>query len=158
MPVIKLHTFVQAPKQRVFDLARSIDLHKISTAHTEEEAIAGTTSGLIGWNETVTWKAKHLGKYRLLTTKITELKPHGFFADEMVSGDFKSFRHEHLFEEQEGGTLMTDVFDYTSPYGILGKLADLIFLKSYMKRLLLRRNEVIKDFAETGRWKDVLQG
>jgi len=156
MPVITLQTLIKAPKQRVFDLSLSIDLHKISTAHTGEEAIAGTTSGLIGLHETVTWKAKHLGKTRMLTTKITAMKPPGFFADEMVSGDFKSFRHEHLFEHHEEGTIMIDVFTYQSPYGLFGKLADRLFLKNYMRRLLRGRNEVIKKFAESERWMEVL--
>lgn len=48
MPVVRITTKVNAPIQVVFDLSRSIDLHKISTAHTNEEAIAGKTSGLIG--------------------------------------------------------------------------------------------------------------
>lgn len=141
---------------RVFDLSLSIDLHRISTAHTLEEAVAGTTTGLIGLHETVTWKAKHFGKFRLLTTQITEMHRPLFFADEMVWGDFKAFRHEHRFEKAREGTLMTDRFDYTSPYGLIGRLADFLFLKAYMKRLLLVRNETIRDFAENGRWREVL--
>jgi len=39
----------------VFDLIRNIDFHKISTKKSNEEAIAGKTSGLIALNETVTW-------------------------------------------------------------------------------------------------------
>lgn len=51
MPVIILHTQINAPIERCFDLSRSIDLHKISTAHTKEEAINGVTSGLINLDE-----------------------------------------------------------------------------------------------------------
>jgi hypothetical protein len=47
MTKIYLETFVNAPIERVFDLARSIDLHKLSTKGTKEEAIAGKTTGLI---------------------------------------------------------------------------------------------------------------
>lgn len=79
MPAIRITTKVNAPIQVVFDLSRSIDLHKISTAHTNEEAIAGKTSGLIGLGESVTWKAKHLGKTRLLTSKITVFERPYFF-------------------------------------------------------------------------------
>ncbi len=55
MPIIKLETFINAPKDIVFDLARSIDLHLISTEQTSEKAIAGKTSGLIEIDESVTW-------------------------------------------------------------------------------------------------------
>ncbi|MES1224732.1 MAG: cell division protein, partial [Bacteroidota bacterium] len=52
MPSIHLTTFIAAPVERVFDLSRSITLHKISASHTDEKAIAGITSGLINVNET----------------------------------------------------------------------------------------------------------
>jgi len=157
MPVIKIDTFVNAPVARVFDLSRSIDLHKISTADTNEEAIAGVTTGLIGMNEWVTWKAKHFGIYQTLTSKITAFDKPKYFVDEMTEGAFKRFRHEHIFTEEDSGTIMTDVFDYTSPMGILGSIADQIFLKSYMTRLLEKRNAIVKEFAETDRWRDVLR-
>lgn len=139
---------INAPIAVVFDLSRSIDLHKISTAHTNEEAVAGKISGLIGMDETVTWRAKHFGITQLLTSKITAFTTPFYFVDEMVSGAFKSFKHEHILKEQDGLTVMTDVFNYQSPYGILGRLADVLFLERYMKGLLLKRNLTIKEYAE----------
>jgi hypothetical protein len=44
--------------------------------------------------------------------------------------------------------LMRDVFDYDSPFGLLGKVADYIFLKGYMTTLLKGRNKLIKEAAE----------
>ncbi len=156
MPSIKLTTHIYAPKHIVFDLSRSIDLHKISTAQSNETAIAGVTTGLIGLNESVTWRAKHFGIYQKLSSKITEFEYPRFFVDEMVRGAFKNFRHEHRFEDAENGTLMTDIFDYQSPLGILGRLADKLFLKKYMTDLLAERNLIVKNFAETDKWKTVL--
>ncbi|MEQ8244635.1 SRPBCC family protein [Fulvivirga sp.] len=120
MPVITLETRIKAPIELCFDLSRSIDLHKVSTAHTNEEAIAGVTSGLIGLNEFVTWKAKHLGITQTLTTKITEFQYPTSFTDEMEKGAFKSFKHEHIFNKEDNYTLMIDQFDYQSPLGLLG--------------------------------------
>lgn len=148
MPIIKISLFIKAPIQVCFDLSRSIDIHMESTSHTNERAVKGRTSGLIELGETVTWEATHFGIRQQLTTIITEFDPPNKFVDEMVSGAFKRFRHEHTFEIQDGGTLMTDKFDYTSPFGPLGMLADVMFLRSYMERLLLRRNEYIKNNAE----------
>jgi ligand-binding SRPBCC domain-containing protein len=157
MPKIKLKTEIKARKEIVFDLSRSIDLHKISTEHTNEEAVDGKTSGLIGDGEWVTWRAKHFGLYQKLTSKITEYKRSDSFTDEMVKGAFKCFRHEHHFKEMEDGTLMTDYFNYESPFGFLGKFADILFLKAYMIRLLEKRNLTIKEFAESDKWKEVLK-
>lgn len=150
MPKIIIHTQIHAEREKVFDLARSIDLHQVSAQHTNEKAIAGRTSGLIELNETVTWRAKHLGFYQELTVKITAFDWPNYFVDEMVQGAFKSFVHTHQFEETPQGTLMTDIFDYQSPLGILGKVADVLFLKRYMSKFLIKRNEVIKLYAEGG--------
>lgn len=148
MGYIKLETFIKADQKTVFDLARSIDLHQVSTAHTNERAVAGKTSGLIELNESVTWEAKHFGIIQRLSSKIIVMKYPDYFIDEMVFGAFKSFKHQHIFESKGGETIMTDIFDYVSPYGILGKLADLLFLKRYMTDLLVQRNNVIKEYAE----------
>lgn len=93
-------------------------MHKISTEQTNEKVIAGKTSGLIGMSESVTWRAKHLGIYQNLTSKITEFDRPNYFADEMQKGVFKEFKHEHHFSELNGGTLMIDIFVYKSPLGI----------------------------------------
>ncbi|MEL0650899.1 SRPBCC family protein [Algibacter sp. TI.3.09] len=156
MPKIKLQTKIKATRNIVFDLSRSIDLHKISTEHTNEEAIAGKTSGLIGMDESVTWRAKHFGIYQNLTSKITEYNRPKNFTDQMVKGAFKEFKHEHHFEELNDETLMTDLFYYKSPFGMLGKIADKLFLKKYMIELLTERNRIVKQFAESERWKEII--
>ena len=156
MPRIKLQTHIQAPRERVFNLSRSIDLHRFSMSHTAEEAVAGKTSGLIGPGEWVTWRARHFGIYQRLTSRITEFEPPRYFTDEMVRGAFKQFKHEHRFKEAPEGTLMTDIFDYESPLGPLGRLVDRLFLKRYMTVLLEKRNKVIKAFAESEKWREVL--
>jgi ligand-binding SRPBCC domain-containing protein len=156
MPTIILRTQIDANQQLVFDLARSIDLHKISTEKTNEEAIAGITSGLIELNETVTWRARHFGVYQTLTSKITEFDAPNYFVDEMVKGAFKSFRHEHIFKTENGKTIMDDIFDFEVPFGVLGSLVGVIILKPYLKKFLLERNQVIKSFAETEKYNTIL--
>jgi len=156
MPTIHLTTFVAAPAERVFDLSRSIDLHRKSMAHTTEEAVAGTTSGLIGLDETVTWKAKHLWKTRILKSRITTMKRPLSFTDEMVDGDFKSLRHEHHFKAIDNGTLLIDLFEFETPYGQLGRLVNQLFLTRYLRNLLELRNSAIKEYAESEKWKFIL--
>ena len=156
MPLIRIETIINASVEICFDLSRSIDLHKLSTAQTNEKAIAGVTSGLIGMNETVAWKARHFGINQKLTTVITEFEKPNFFVDEMKKGAFKRFCHMHKFIPMDSHTKMIDEFDYDSPFGIVGRIFDRIVLKDYMENLLHKRNSVIKDFAETEKWKTVL--
>ncbi len=144
MPKIILRTDIYAPIEKVFDLSRSIDFHQTSMSHTNEKAIAGRTTGLIELGETVTWRARHFGLYLTLTSRITAMDPPHSFVDEQVKGPFASFSHQHLFEEVYGGTHLQDVFEYRSPLGCLGRLADTLFLKGYMENLLRRRNDALK--------------
>jgi len=153
---IHITTFIAAPIKRVFDLSRSINLHKISTSKTGEEAIAGTISGLINKDEEVTWKAKHLFKTRIFTSKITDMQMPDFFCDEMIKGDFKRFKHEHFFKTVSNGTIMIDKLDFESPYGSIGRMVNKYFLKKYLENFLTERNKVIKNYAETEKWKAIL--
>jgi ligand-binding SRPBCC domain-containing protein len=152
MPTIELITEINAPVETVFNLSRSIDLHMESTKQTGERAIAGRTSGLIGLNENVTWRAKHFGIWQNLTAKITVFDFPYLFVDEMVSGAFKSFTHEHHFTAvDDNHTIMRDVFVFESPLGLLGKLINKLVLKKYMTEFLTERNSVIKAAAETSK-------
>lgn len=156
MPKIHLTTFIAAPLERVFDLSRSISLHKISMEHTGEEAIAGITSGLVKLDDTVTWKGKHLMKTRLFTSKITEMQPYEKFTDKMTKGDFKSFEHQHFFKPIDNGTIVIDIINYDTPYGWFGKFVNKIYLQGYIERLINHRNEVIKKYAESDKWHALL--
>jgi ligand-binding SRPBCC domain-containing protein len=158
MPKIELQTEINSTIEICFDLSRSIDLHKISTAKTNEEAIEGTTTGLINLNETVTWQATHFGIRQKLTSKITAFEKPYYFRDEQIKGAFQSFYHEHKFEQLENKILMTDIFEYQSPFGIIGKIFNKFILTNYLRNLLINRNNVIKEFAETDKWKLVLHG
>lgn len=154
--MIIVKTRINAPVLRCFELSTSIDLHMISASKTREKAIDGTTAGLIKQGETVTWKAKHFGIWHRMKVRITDYqKPHTF-TDEMEEGPFKFMKHRHEFEQVEDYTIMTDIFDFKSPYGLLGSIIDTLFLNKYMKEFLLERNRVVKNFAETEKWKQVL--
>ena len=156
MPTIHLTSFIHAPQDRVFDLNRNISLHKISMEHVGEVAIGGITSGLINKDDTVTWKGKHLFKTRVFTSKITEMKPFEMFTDKMIKGDFKFFEHQHFFKQAENGTIVIDIIKYETPYGWIGELVNKFYLNSYILRLIEDRNKVIKQYAETEKWRALL--
>jgi ligand-binding SRPBCC domain-containing protein len=128
MPAIHVETFVAAPPEQCFDLARNVELHQDSTSATQERAVAGVTSGLLELNDEVTWEAIHLGMRQRLTARITRFERPHLFEDVLVQGAFHSFTHVHEFRAVKGGTLMVDDFRYTSPLGVFGAIADKLFL------------------------------
>ncbi len=148
MPEIELKTLIDAPPKVCFDLSLDIDLHMKSMKQSNEKAVGGRVSGQIKLGETVVWKAKHFGFNFTMTIKIIDLASPLHFTDEMINGPFKYLRHQHFFEEVPNGTRMIDCFDFQSPLGFLGRIADKVFLEKYMKALLAKRNSLIKDTAE----------
>jgi ligand-binding SRPBCC domain-containing protein len=153
MPKIELKTEINAPIERVFDLARCIDLHTESMSKYREKAVDGITRGLMNLGETVTWEAVHFGIRQRLAAKITKFDRPLHFRDEMVSGAFKNFTHDHFFAPAGSVTVMRDIFDYRSPFGVFGKITDVLFLEGYMTRVLSERNELIKKVAEGKDWQ-----
>lgn len=159
MVVIEVRTNIDAPVERVFDLARSIDFHSRSLAHTDEKAVAGRTSGLIELGETVTWRARHFGVRQHLTARITAFDRPNFFQDTMVRGAFAWMQHDHEFVPAPGGgTVMRDELRFAAPLGILGRIAEELVLRRYMTRFLQVRNAELKRIAESDAWREFLPG
>jgi ligand-binding SRPBCC domain-containing protein len=148
---IELTTVISAPRERCFDLARSIDLHLQSASATGETAVAGRTSGLIEMGEEVTWRARHFGVWQHFTSRITAYDRPGHFRDSMTRGAFRSFEHDHFFTEMpDGRTQMRDVMVFHAPLGPLGRLVEKLVLIRYLARFLADRNQVIQQAAESG--------
>ena len=157
MAVIHLETVIVAPQERVFDLARSIDAHQDSTEGTSERAVAGVISGLLGPEEEVTWEARHLGITQRLRVKMTQFDRPRHFQDVMLKGAFSRMQHDHSFESRGEKTVMIDRFEFHSPFGLLGRIVDRLFLTGYMRRFIVRRNAVLKQTAESDAWRKYLK-
>ena len=70
-------TIINAPIQRCFDLARSVEVHLVANIHSGEQALAigGITSGLPELSQRVIWRAKHFGIWQNLTSEYTAMQP-----------------------------------------------------------------------------------
>lgn len=148
MPLIRLETFVRAPAEVCFDLARNIDLHSRAPGPLKHRAVGGVTRGLIGPGEEVTWEATLLGVRLRMTSKVVAFERPREFTDEMRRGPFARWRHTHRFEPAEGGTLMRDYAEFASPLGPLGRAVDALLLEAFMRRLLVAQNGFLRDAAE----------
>ncbi|MFZ9387803.1 MAG: SRPBCC family protein [Chitinophagaceae bacterium] len=156
MPTIHLTHFIAAPSELVFDLSRHVGLHKEAMSPFREDAVAGTRFGLLEKNETVTWKARHLFRERLLRVKVTEMKKPEMFTDEQLQGDFRMLKHEHYFKPCDNGTIMINLLHFEIPYGIMGRWFNSLYLTRYLKNLLEKRVRTIKSYAESGRGEKML--
>ena len=144
---------IRAPVERCFDLARSVEVHLAGNIHSGEAAVAtaGVSSGLIGMGQHVTWRAKHFGVWQNLTSEITAMHRPTYFQDTMIQGAFRFMKHDHFFRPlAPDETEMNDVFCFASPLSVLGRIAEIAFLRRYMQALLRERNAVLKKIAESG--------
>lgn len=148
MPQIIEKTEIESDIETCFNLARDVDFYKQSLKHKNEIPIMGKISGLVEEGDTITWETNHLGFVQHLTLKISGLKKPYVFTDEMTDGSFKSYRHDHIFEKRNGKTVMIDKLHFTSKFGILGKIVDILILKRHIRSVMITRNEILKQRAE----------
>ena len=148
MTTIKITTNYFAPIETIFNTNRNIDIHQQSASKTKEIAIAGITSGLINKKETVTWKGKHFGVYLTHQSLISEMIFPTYFVDEQLKGKFKSFKHQHFFEQKENYVEVTDILEYETPFRIFGQLFDKLLSKKHLTNFIIHRNTVLKNLAE----------
>jgi ligand-binding SRPBCC domain-containing protein len=144
-----VETWISAGRERVFDLARDVDAHVRTSQSTDERAVApGRTTGLLDLGDLVTFEGVHLGVRQRLTARVVQLARPTRFVDEQVHGAFKKLQHVHEFEERDGGTLMRDTIEWTSPWGPLGMLADHLFLRRHLRSFISTKQAALKRLAE----------
>jgi ligand-binding SRPBCC domain-containing protein len=145
--VFETSVHIDAPVAEVFALSLSTELHVGSMSRYGERMVAGGT-GQFNLGDVVTWRARPFGVHWTMTSRITELdEPHSF-TDQQIRGPFAGFRHDHRFEPVGDGTLMIDRVAFRAPFGLLGWLVERLLLARYMKRLIMERNDFLKQTVE----------
>ena len=80
------------------------------------------------------------------TTEITHVIDKKYFVDEQRFGPYSFWHHQHWFKEVEGGVEMTDIVNYGLPLGILGRLANTLFVKSKLQEIFDYREKVVEKY------------
>jgi ligand-binding SRPBCC domain-containing protein len=151
---IELATRIDAPRERVFDLARHVGVH-LATMPGEERA-DGPADRLLDAGDEVTFHARYFGVPWSLTARVVESDRPAGFGDEQVSGPFASLRHDHRFDALAGGgTRMRDEITLVAPLGPLGRLVEPVIARR-LRRDLRARNRALKRLAEGEGWTEYL--
>ncbi|MGL6269861.1 MAG: SRPBCC family protein [Chitinophagaceae bacterium] len=86
--------------------------------------------------QVMTYKVKPLFGIPLFwMTEITQVEDKKYFVDEQRVGPYSLWHHQHHFKEIEGGVEMTDLIHYQLPLGVLGKLANSLFVKKQLNTI-----------------------
>ena len=84
-------------------------------------------------------------------TRITQYDPPELFADIQEKGPYKSWRHEHIFEEAGDQTLMRDHVQYELPFGILGSIAHRLIVAEQLRQIFEYRAQQVRKLFERPR-------
>ena len=149
MGEVIIETHIRAPIELCFDLARDVTAHAESAAFSSERVVEpGRTQGLLELGDIVAFEGRHFGLIQRFVARITAVDPPHRFVDEMVEGTFKWLRHVHEFESRDGLTIMRDTLEWKSPFGLIGSLADLLFLRRHMRWFVATKQSDLKRIAE----------
>ena len=150
MGSIRIETRIKAPIELCFDLALDVDAHAESAAFSTERVVKpGRLHGVLELGDLIAFEGRHFGIRQRFVAKITVLDRPRLFIDEMVEGRFNSLRHVHEFESHSGLTIMRDLLEWTPPFGLVGSLADRIFLVRHMRWFVTTKQCQLKRIAET---------
>jgi len=68
----------------------------------------------------------------------------------------KSYSHEHHFKKTDNGTIMIDMVEFEGPRDFIGSIAAPVFLKKYLEAFLQKKNELIRQYAESDKWRAII--
>lgn len=78
-------------------------------------------------------------------TEITAVKEQEHFIDEQRFGPYSMWHHEHFFEAlPNGNTLMKDKISYKIPFGFLGAIAQVLFIKNQLLSIFNYREQKLE--------------
>ena len=80
-------------------------------------------------------------------TEITAVEPLKYFIDEQRAGPFKLWHHQHHFTGIDPNqTLMVDTLHYSIPFGLVGRLVNLLAISNRVEQIFAYRQSVISKY------------
>jgi ligand-binding SRPBCC domain-containing protein len=76
-------------------------------------------------------------------TEITHVRVQSYFVDEQRDGPYQLWHHQHIIVPEKKGVLMRDIVSYQPPYGILGKMANALFIKNKLNEIFDYRTQIL---------------
>jgi ligand-binding SRPBCC domain-containing protein len=128
---------IPAPISEVWDFISVPDnLKKITPEHMGFIITSDTGKEKMYPGMIITYKVSPFFGIKLnWMTEITHVKEFEYFVDEQRMGPYKMWHHQHKIKSIEGGVIMTDIVTYQPPMGILGSIANFLFIKKQLRQI-----------------------
>lgn len=122
------------------------NLKEITPKHMGFEVTGNTGKGQMYPGMIITYKVSPLLGIKLnWVTEITHVKDKEYFVDEQRIGPYTLWHHEHKIEPIVGGIMMTDIVTYQPPMGILGAIANTLFIKKQLEEIFGYRTVALEN-------------
>ena len=147
---LRREQLLPAPPEKIWHFfSDASNLSNITPKHMGFNVTSGTLPGDVYPGQIITYTVSPiLGIPLFWMTEITAVEKNRFFVDEQRRGPYSLWHHQHLFEERDGGTLMTDLVHYEVPLGFLGTIAHGLFVKAQLQKIFDFRAEAVgKEFG-----------
>jgi ligand-binding SRPBCC domain-containing protein len=82
-------------------------------------------------------------------TEITHVIDHKYFVDEQRFGPYAMWHHEHHFQENEKGVLMTDIVHYKLNWYMGGPITNTLIVKGQLKKIFDYRYQKINELFKS---------
>ncbi len=77
-------------------------------------------------------------------TEITHVNHLNSFVDEQRFGPYKMWHHEHIITKTNQGIIMEDIVTYVPPFGVFGKMLNILFIKKQVKSIFEYRYKIME--------------
>jgi ligand-binding SRPBCC domain-containing protein len=81
-------------------------------------------------------------------SEITEWDPPHRFVDEQRTGPYRRWKHAHVFESRDGGTLVSDRVEYATWGGVL---VNAVFVAPELRRIFDYRQAALSEYFRSPR-------
>ena len=144
---IRRQQFVPVPLARVWDyFSNAGNLAAITPDYMRFRVTSGDLPDVVYPGQVITYTVRPLlGIPLFWMTEITAVSPGHSFVDEQRRGPYKMWHHQHLFFEQDGGTLMQDIVHYELPFWILGEAAHALFVRRQLEGIFEFRRKKVEE-------------
>ena len=141
---LKVRQFIKCPMDEAWQFFSSPgNLSRITPVHMGFQITSGTPARMHP-GQIITYRVSPFpGITTNWVTEITHVEEGKFFVDEQRFGPYRMWHHEHYFEAQGEGVLMTDRVSYKLPFGFIGRLAQTLFIKRQLQEIFSFREEFL---------------
>jgi ligand-binding SRPBCC domain-containing protein len=131
-------------------IANPDNLARITPAYMDFKVTSGAIAGPMYPGMIITYIIRPvLGIPVRWMTEITQVKEREYFIDEQRIGPYRFWHHQHRLTETEQGVLMTDIVTYAPPLGVIGTIANNLFIKKQLKGIFdFRTTAIEKEFGK----------